>query len=169
MLSHFRVWGCPAYVKRLKIDKFGPKFDRCLFIGYPKKAKGYFFYLTTMQKIFVSSRTVFLKKKFLGERANTCKIELDEVQEVEESMYTELDLIGESNLEPLEAPLKRSSRVPHQSNRYYDFLITNIEAIQRLDSQKWLEAMKSEIESMEINSSWTLVDPSERIKLIRCK
>ena len=47
--------------------------------------------------------------------------------------------------------------------------ITYMEAMQRLDSQKWLEAMKSEIESMEINSVWTLVDPFERIKSIECK
>ena len=41
--------------------------------------------------------------------------------------------------------------------------------MQRFDSQKWLEAMKSEIESMEINGVWTLVDPPEGIKLIGYK
>ena len=41
--------------------------------------------------------------------------------------------------------------------------------MQRPDFQKWLEAMKSEMESMEINSVLTLVDPPERIKLIGCK
>ena len=87
------IWGCPAYVKRLKIDKLGPKSDRCLFIGYPKKTKGYYFYLAVEQKMFVSSWTVFLKRKFLGEGANACKIELDEVHEVEEPTHTELDLI----------------------------------------------------------------------------
>ena len=99
--------------------------------------------------------------------------------------YTELDLIEKLNLELVEAPLRRSGRVPHQPNRYYSFLvrdgypikldendedsITYIEAMQRHDSQKWLEAMKSEIESMEINGVWTLVDPPEEIKPIGCK
>ena len=82
MRSHLRVWGCPAYIKYLKTYKLGPKFDKCLFVGYPKKIKGYYFYLTIEQKVFVSSRTVFLEK-FFGEGANACKIELDEVQEVE--------------------------------------------------------------------------------------
>ena len=41
--------------------------------------------------------------------------------------------------------------------------------IQKFDSQKWLEAMKSEMESMKINGVWTLVDPSEEIKPTRCK
>ena len=47
VLSHLRVWGCPTYVKYLKTDKLGPRFDRYLFIGYPKKTKGYYFYLAT--------------------------------------------------------------------------------------------------------------------------
>ena len=82
-LSHLRIWGCLVYVKHLKTDKFGPKSDRCLFIGYPKKNKGYYFYLATEQKVFVNSKTVFLKKEFLSEENNICKIKLDEVQEVE--------------------------------------------------------------------------------------
>ena len=44
-ISHLRVWGCPAYFKRLESDKLGPKSDRCLFVGYPKESKGYYFYL----------------------------------------------------------------------------------------------------------------------------
>ena len=44
-LSHLRVWGCPAYVKHLETDKLGPRSDRCLFVGYPKESKGYFFYM----------------------------------------------------------------------------------------------------------------------------
>ena len=90
VLSYLRVWGCPTYIKHLKIDKLGPKFDRCLFVRYPKKTKGYYFYLTAEQKMFVSSWAVFLEKEFLGERANTCKIELDKVHELERLTHTEL-------------------------------------------------------------------------------
>ena len=79
VLSHLRVWGCPTYIKHLKINKLGPKSDRCFFIGYPKETKRYYFYLAEDQKAFVSNRTVFLKKKFLREGAYTYKIELDEV------------------------------------------------------------------------------------------
>ena len=126
-----------------------------------------------------------MENEFLGEGANACKIELDEVHEVEGPTHTELSLIGELNLEPVKALLRRSGRVPCQSDRYYDFLIqdgdpieldendedpiTYMEAMQRPDSQKWLETMKSEMESMEINSVWILVNPSERIKPIGCK
>ena len=126
-----------------------------------------------------------MKNEFFREGANACKIKLDEVQKVEEPTHTELDLIGESNLKPIKAPLRRSSRVPYQSDRYYNFLIqdddpikldkndedsiTYMEAMQRPDFQKWLEAMKFKMKSMEINAVWTLVDPPEEIKFIRCK
>ena len=37
------------------------------------------------------------------------------------------------------------------------------------NSEKWLEAMKSEMESMYANQVWTLVDPPEGAKPIGCK
>ena len=91
-----------------------------------------------------------------------------------------------SDPEPIvQASLRRSSRVPRQPDRYYGFLIrdddpieldendedpiTYMDAIQRPDSEKWLEAMKSEMESMKVNDVWTLVDPPEGVKLIGCK
>ena len=30
-ISHMKVWGCPAYVKRILSDKLEAKFDKCLF------------------------------------------------------------------------------------------------------------------------------------------
>ena len=41
-----------------------------------------------------------------------------------------------------------------------------MDALQRSDSEAWLGAMRSEMESMEINNVWTLVDLPEGIKLI---
>ena len=37
------------------------------------------------------------------------------------------------------------------------------------DSERWLEAMKSEMDSMYDNQVWTLVDPPEGVKPIGCK
>ena len=79
-LSHLRVWGCSAYVKRLVTDKLGPRSDKCTFIGYPKETKGYFFYHADEQKVFVNLKTTFLEKEFLGEGTIASKVKLDEVQ-----------------------------------------------------------------------------------------
>ena len=43
------------------------------------------------------------------------------------------------------------------------------EAIKGSNSEKWLEAMRSEMESMYTNQVWTLVDPLEGIKPTECK
>ena len=43
------------------------------------------------------------------------------------------------------------------------------EAMLDIDSKKWLEAMKSEIDSMHSNQVWTLVDPPKDIVPIGCK
>ena len=97
----------------------------------------------------------------------------------------ELDLIR-SNLEPVvEISLRSSGRVPCQLDRYYDFVVWDgdpieldennedsiiyMDAMQRSDSDKWLEAMKYEMECMKINNVWTLVDPPEGVKPIGCK
>ena len=61
--------------------------------------------------VFVSNRIVFLEKEFLKEGANTYKIELGKIQEVEGPTHTELNLIKKLNLEPVERPLKRFNRV----------------------------------------------------------
>ena len=41
--------------------------------------------------------------------------------------------------------------------------------MQRFDSDKWLEVMKSEIKSMKVNDVWILVNPPKGIKFIKCK
>ena len=114
VLAHLRVWGYLAYVKRLLTDKLGPRSDKCLFIGYPKESKGYYFYNTEEQKLFVSVRATFLEKEYLTGSAKA-NVELNEVRQEEVPLHSETTiepaLIG-SNLEPIEEPLRRSSRVP---------------------------------------------------------
>ncbi|KAL0286252.1 UNVERIFIED_CONTAM: hypothetical protein Sradi_7154100 [Sesamum radiatum] len=60
--KYLRVWGSPAYVKRLVGDKLDSRSSLGRFIGYPKA--GYYFYDPTEQKTFVSRNAVFLEKGF---------------------------------------------------------------------------------------------------------
>jgi len=80
-LSHIKIWGCPAYVKRVMSDKLEAKSDKCHFVGYPKETMSFYFYHPLEQKVFVSKHAVFLEKEFLLKRDNGSKVELDEVQE----------------------------------------------------------------------------------------
>ena len=43
------------------------------------------------------------------------------------------------------------------------------EMMSNIDFKKWLDAMKSEIDSMHLNQVWTLKDPPESIVPIGCK
>jgi hypothetical protein len=47
--------------------------------------------------------------------------------------------------------------------------MTYVEAMMDPDSEKWQSAMRSEIDSMDDNQVWNLVDPPDGVKPIECK
>ena len=178
-LSHMKVWGCPAYVKRTVSDKLDAKFDKFLFVGYPKETMGYYFYNPLEQKVFVSKHAVFLEKEFLLKGESGSKIELDEVQDQQQDVNQPIDPMpithdDEVIIEPktTQGP-RRTSRAYGPPERY-GFLVSNEdnepttyeEVLKSSEIDKWLKAMKSEMDSMYQNQVWTLVDPLEEIKPI---
>ena len=46
-LKHLKIQGCPTYVENTFGHKLSARSDKCLFIGYPKKARRYYFYHPT--------------------------------------------------------------------------------------------------------------------------
>jgi transposase InsO family protein len=60
-VSHFRVFGCIAYmhVPEEKRSKLDPKADKCIFIGYSSKQKGYRCFNPSTRKLQVSRDVVF--------------------------------------------------------------------------------------------------------------
>ncbi|KAK9042692.1 hypothetical protein V6N11_017757 [Hibiscus sabdariffa] len=183
-MSFMRIWGCKAYVKHQMSTKLEPKFEKCTFVGYPKETKGYYFY--NENKVFVARTGVFLEKEFLTNSGKGRNIEHKEVQQ-QQVIEPEVEGISqavEENPTDLETqPLRRSTRERHEPERY-GFLITTHgdvilvdqdepktyqEAVASPDSEKWLEAMRSEMDSMSENQVWTLVEPPEGIKPIGCK
>jgi len=46
---------------------------------------------------------------------------------------------------------------------------TYIEALMGPESERWLDAMRSEMESMRENQVWNLVDPPDGVRAIECK
>ena len=61
-LSHLRIWGCPAHVKRQQADKLEFRSFRARFIGYPKESLGYYFYIPEDHNVIVSRHAIFLEK-----------------------------------------------------------------------------------------------------------
>ncbi|XP_024317129.1 uncharacterized protein LOC112271638, partial [Brachypodium distachyon] len=189
-LSFLKVWGCEAYVKRLQPDKLEPKSEKCVFIGYPKETIGYTFYHRSEGKVFVAKTGSFLEKEFLSKEVSGRKVELDEVIEPslefecsaapetvpvhpasarEEANDNDHEVLNETTTE-----LRRSTRT-RNTPEWYNVRVMNVmlldndepanyeEAMMSPDSEKWLEAMKSEMGSMYENQVWTLVDlPNDR-------
>ncbi|KAL4341443.1 hypothetical protein GQ457_08G031550 [Hibiscus cannabinus] len=153
-------------------------------MSFMKETKGYYFY--NENKVFVARTRVFLEKEFLKNSGKGRNIELNEVQQ-QQDIEPEVEGISqavEENPTDLETqPLRRSTRERYEPKRY-GFLVTTHgdvilfdhdepktyqEAVASPDSEKWLEAMRSEMDSMSENQVWTLVEPPEGIKPIGCK
>ncbi|KAK8704956.1 hypothetical protein V6N13_048568 [Hibiscus sabdariffa] len=148
--------------------------------------KGYYFFYPKENKVFVARTGVFLENEFLSNNGNGRNIELEEVQPqyVIEPEVEQTSQVVEENSTNLETqPLRRSTRERHEPKRYGflvtthgDFILvdqdepkTYQEAVSSPDSEKWLKAMRSEMDSMSENQVWTLVEPPEGIKPIGCK
>ena len=187
-LSSLKMWGSDAYVKRMFTDKLGPKSDKCFFVGYPKEAKGYYFYNPTKNKVFVAHSGVFLEREFLSKKNSGSKVQLEEVRETQEIASSsqeddQLDLRRVVESTPVEPEVRRSERTRHEPVRYgvwvtdhHDLLIIESdeptsfeEAMMGPDSDKWREAAESEMDSMSVNKVWTLVDLPDGVKTIECK
>lgn len=57
------IWDCHVYVISNKLE---PKLDKFVFEGYPKETKGYYFYNSFEDKVFVVRTKVFLEKEYIS-------------------------------------------------------------------------------------------------------
>src|SRR5215204_2957790 len=196
-LSFLKVWGCEAYVKKLQPDKLEPKAEKCVFIGYPKETIGYTFYHRSEGKIFVAKNGTFLEKEFLTKEVTGRKVELDEIEEsllvdqssavpedvpvpptpaTEEANDNDHETSNEEATEPRRSTRERTT--PDWYDPCLNVMIvddndedpaTYEEAMMSPDSNKWQEAMKSEMGSMYDNKVWTLVDLPDSRKAVENK
>jgi Reverse transcriptase (RNA-dependent DNA polymerase) len=178
-------------------DKLSPRSDKCLFVGYPKEIKGYYFYFKSENKIIVAIYAVFLEKEFLARESGGSSVQLEEIQEAHESVVGDDSTIPPMDAEPSgsgtpelgleniaqEASepqvLRRSSRSSHPpeiwlglhqgSTAETEDLMTYMEAMARPDSAEWLGAMQFKIQSMYDNQVWNLVDLPEGVRPIENK
>ncbi|KAK1607660.1 hypothetical protein QYE76_031333 [Lolium multiflorum] len=166
-LSFLKVWGCEAYVK---------------------KSEG---------KIFVAKNGTFLEKEFLTKEVTGRKVELDEIEEsllvdqssavpedvpvpptpaTEEANDNDHETSNEIATEPRKSTRERAT--PDWYDPCLNVMIvdnndedpaTYEEAMMSPDSNKWQEAMKSEMGSMYDNKVWTLVDLPDSRKAVENK
>jgi hypothetical protein len=81
-------------------DKLSPRSDKCLFVGYPKETKWYYFYFKSENKIIVARHAVFLEKECLTRGSCESSVQLQEIQEVHESVVGDDSTIPPMFAEP---------------------------------------------------------------------
>ncbi|KAL0416612.1 UNVERIFIED_CONTAM: Copia protein [Sesamum latifolium] len=152
-----------------------PASYKYLFIGYPKETAGYYFYELSEQNIFVSRNAVFLEKGFSADSRRD-EVLLEESSEVpQHENATSFEPSVRTDGVPV---IRRSTRESRPPERYGFLGLTSQldndprtygETMSDIDSDKWLEAIKSEMDSMGSNQVWTLVDPPKGVRPIGCK
>ena len=150
------------------MDKLKVRSLRAHFIGYLKESMGYYFYLSEDYNVIVSCHAIFLKKEFIQDRGSGRNIELKE-KIFKEHRVQKPELISKL-VDVVPLPPCRSNRISHPPKRYLDILTEDLEkvflvryrdirndpktydeAILDVDSEKWMEVMKSEINSIHSN------------------
>jgi hypothetical protein len=114
-------------------------------------------------------------------------VQLEEIQETPKNVSAPTDLIQEVQdvVSPdIEAPAPCRSMRAHCTTEKFTLLTTEqcdillldndepmtyTEAMMGPNSEKWLGAMESKIESMHDNQVWNLVDPIDGVRPINCK
>ncbi|KAL0375508.1 UNVERIFIED_CONTAM: hypothetical protein Sradi_3466500, partial [Sesamum radiatum] len=135
--KYLRVWGSPAYVKRLVVDKLDSRSSLC----------------SLCDEVLIEESS--------GEHQH------DSTTSFEPTVHTD----GV----PVLRMSTRESRVPKRygfvglTSQLDNDLTTYGEAMLDIDSNMWLEAMKSEMNSMDSNQVWTFVDPPKGARPVGCK
>ncbi|GJT50512.1 retrotransposon protein, putative, ty1-copia subclass [Tanacetum coccineum] len=147
-LSYLKVWGCKALVKRDTPDKLKQRSVKCIFIGYPKEMMGYYFYFPPKNKIVVARYAEFFKKCLISQEISGRAVDLEEIQEEEDT-----------------TPSKITSNIPHEVEEVEEHYLGDFNeptsykaAMLDSESNKWINAMNAEIQSMMDNMVWVLVD-----------
>ncbi|GJX30745.1 retrotransposon protein, putative, ty1-copia subclass [Tanacetum coccineum] len=172
-LSYLRVWGC-----------------------YPKETMGYYFYYPLKNINFVSRNTEFFENSFMIQEMNGSHgllemsggdkgIEIRQKKDTQPSENTSKEhneVSIEVEPENVGVPIRRSARIPQVPYRYgYYIDIKEYElgdldeppnykaALADPESDKWLKAMNTEMQSMKDNQVWYMVDLPSNCRTVGCK
>ena len=61
------------------------------FVGYPKETKEYYFYNASENKVFVARNGVFLEREHISKGTSGSIVQLEEIQEPQNSIIPHMD------------------------------------------------------------------------------
>ncbi|GJS90793.1 retrotransposon protein, putative, ty1-copia subclass [Tanacetum coccineum] len=179
-LSYLKVWGCEALVKRdtlTKLDKLEPRALKCIFVGYPKETMGYSFYYPPENKIFVARNAEFFENKVIDHEASGSLEDLEIIQDGDTHPSLDTSLNHEEDDQEIDEPqsdlnpMRRSTRTRRAPDRMCLYIDAEEHELGDLgepanykatlldpESDKWLNAINVEMQSMKDNEVWELVE-----------
>ncbi|GJY34949.1 retrotransposon protein, putative, ty1-copia subclass [Tanacetum coccineum] len=158
-------------------DKLEPRSIKCIFIGYPKETMGYSFYYPPENKVLVARNAEFLENSLINQEASGSLEDLEIIQE--EDTHPSIDTSLNHEEDDLEIdepqsdiiPIRRSTRTRRPTYRMCLYIDAEEHELGDLgepanykaalldpESNKWLNAMNVEMQSMKDNEVWDLVD-----------
>ncbi|GJY19450.1 retrotransposon protein, putative, ty1-copia subclass [Tanacetum coccineum] len=167
-LSYLKVWGCEALVKQdtlTKPDKLKPRSIKCIFIGYPKETMCYSFYYTPENKVLVAQNAEFLENSLITQEVIRSLEDLEIIQE--KDMHPSIDTSLHHKEHDLEIDEPQRDIIPIR--RDLGEPANYKAALLDPESDKWMNAMNVEMQSMKDNEVWDLVDLPPNGKTIRSK
>ncbi|GJZ61605.1 retrotransposon protein, putative, ty1-copia subclass [Tanacetum coccineum] len=96
---------------------------KCIFIGYPKETMGYYFYFPPENKIVVARYAEFFEKRLISQEISGRAVDLEEIQEEEDTTPSEITSNIPQEVEGFEPPqeevipIRRSERTHRAPNR----------------------------------------------------
>ena len=63
--KQIKVWGCPAYIKKTKVEKLDARSLKEHFVGYRENLMGYLFYLHDVQQNILPLQAHFFEDEFI--------------------------------------------------------------------------------------------------------
>ncbi|GJY00404.1 retrotransposon protein, putative, ty1-copia subclass [Tanacetum coccineum] len=158
------VWGCETLVKCNTPDKLQQRSVKCIFVGYPKEIKGYYLYFPLENKIVVARYVEFLEKNLISQEASGRAVEgFEPPQEDVAPIYR--------SVRTHRAPERLCLNVEVEEHSLWDLNKPTNYKVALLDSEsnKWLDALNAEMQSMKNYQVWRLVEIPPNGKTIGSK
>ena len=193
-VQHLRVFGsiCYAHIHKTERQKLDPKSRKAILLGYGERVKGYRLYDLKEKKVFHSRDVLFKEMTFKDSKKTTLERIEETHEETEELNEGEIVLpdIANSESDPEEGnedeandeegdnTIRRSTRAKKVPEYYGEWVnVVSIseepktvkDALSGTNSEKWTEAMESEMKSLNKNKVWELVKLPKGRKAIGCK
>jgi hypothetical protein len=185
-VNHLKFFGCVCYaqVPKVKRTKLEESSERCIFIGYSSMSKGYRLYNLKTKKVIISRDVVFDENAFWNwqkenveaktvpavilEQKSTSFESEENVQSVPNTPSSTPSSPSSSSSSPSSTPIKiRSLDNVYARCNYCAIEPENFEEAFKEDA--WRKAMQEEIDSIEKNKTWELVEKPNNKEAIGVK